>query len=77
MANAFGRLNSVTVGNQDVALLESTMVGRGPISDIAVDADTIVVANFGDNSIAVLNAPHPRRARRCLCRPADCRRRFR
>lgn len=56
MANAFARSNSVTVGNQDVALLKSTMVGRGPISDIAVDADTVVVSNFRDDSIAVLDA---------------------
>ncbi len=56
MANGFARSNSVTVGNKDVALLKSTMVGRGPISDIAVDADTVVVANFGDDSIAVLDA---------------------
>ncbi len=56
MANAFARSNSVTVESQDVALLKSTTVGRGAISDIAVDADTVVVANFGDDSIAVLDA---------------------
>jgi YVTN family beta-propeller protein len=56
MASTFARSNSVTVGNQDVALLKSTTVGRGPISDIAVDADTVVVTNFGDDSIAVLDA---------------------
>ncbi len=56
MANSLARKNSVTVGNQDVALLTSTTVGRGPIADIAVDADTVVVANFGDDSIAVLDA---------------------
>jgi YVTN family beta-propeller protein len=56
MANAFARSKSVTVGNQDVALLMSSTIGRGPISDIAVDEDTVVVANFGDDSIAVLDA---------------------
>jgi YVTN family beta-propeller protein len=56
MANSFARSNSVTVGNQDVDLVKSTTVGRGPISDIAVDGDTVVVANFGDDSIAVLDA---------------------
>ena len=56
MAQAHARSNSVTVGNQDVALLKSATVGRGPISDIAVDADTVVVSNFGDDSIAVLDA---------------------
>ena len=55
MASALARSNSVTVGNQDVALVASTTVGRGPISDIAADAETIVVTNFGDNSIAVLD----------------------
>ena len=44
-----------TVTDGDVALLRSTSVGRGPISDIAVDADTVVVTNFSDNSIAVLD----------------------
>jgi YVTN family beta-propeller protein len=56
MANAFARSNSVTVGNRDVALLHSAAVGRGPISDLAVDGDTVVVANFGDDSLAVLDA---------------------
>jgi DNA-binding beta-propeller fold protein YncE len=56
MANSSARSNSVTVGNQDVDLVKSMTVGRGPISDIAVDGDTVVVANFGDDSIAVLDA---------------------
>ncbi|WP_293244297.1 hypothetical protein [Mycolicibacterium sp.] len=56
MANVFARSNSVTVENQDVALLKSATVGRGPISDIAIDGDTVVVSNFGDDSIAVLDA---------------------
>lgn len=56
MANAFARSNSVTVENQDVALLHSATVGRGPISDIAVDANTVVVTNFGDDSLALLDA---------------------
>ena len=54
MASASARSNSVTVENQDVALLKSTTVGRGPISDIAVDGDTVVTTNFGDDSIVVL-----------------------
>ncbi|MET0474724.1 MAG: hypothetical protein ABW001_08800 [Mycobacterium sp.] len=55
MANIFARANTVTVGNPDVALLHATNAGRGPISDIAVDGDTIVVSNFSDDSIAVLD----------------------
>ena len=56
MASTFARSSSVTVGNRDVALLNSTTVGRGPISDIAIDGDTVVVTNFGDDSLAVLDA---------------------
>jgi YVTN family beta-propeller protein len=55
MANTFARSNDADVTDGDVALLRSTSVGRGPISDIAVDADTVVVTNFSDNSIAVLD----------------------
>ena len=56
MANARPRSNDVTVGNRDVALLKSATIGRGPISDVAVDGDTVVTANFGDDSVAVLGA---------------------
>jgi YVTN family beta-propeller protein len=56
MASTRARSSSVTVGNQDVALLKSATVGHGPISDIAVDGDTVVTTNFGDDSIAVLGA---------------------
>jgi YVTN family beta-propeller protein len=56
MANASVCSKSVTVENQDVALVKSTTVGRGAISDLAVEGDTLVVANFGDDSIAVLDA---------------------
>ncbi len=56
MASNFVRSSSVTVGTQDVALLSAMTVGRGPISDIAVDGDTVVVGNFADNSIAVLDS---------------------
>jgi YVTN family beta-propeller protein len=55
MAN-ISRSNSVTVENQDVALIKSVAVGRGPISDIAVDAHSVVVTNFGDDSVAVLDS---------------------
>ena len=49
MANGSARSNSVTVGTQDVDLLKSMTVGRGPISDIAVDGDTVEVT--GDLTI--------------------------
>ena len=56
MANAFARSNSGSVENPEAARLHEVTVGRGPISDIAVDAATIVVTNFGDDSIAVLDS---------------------
>jgi DNA-binding beta-propeller fold protein YncE len=56
MANKFARSNSVTVDNGDVSLLHAAMIGRGPISDIAVEDDILVVTNFGDNTLAVLDA---------------------
>jgi YVTN family beta-propeller protein len=54
MANTFARSIEPDAGEREVTLLGRTMVGRGPISDIAVHADTVVVTNFGDNSVAVL-----------------------
>ncbi|MEU0497708.1 hypothetical protein [Mycobacterium sp. NPDC006124] len=56
MAIARTRTTNVTVGTQDVALLKSATIGRGPISDIAVDADTVVTTNFGDDSVSVIGA---------------------
>jgi len=56
MANTFARSIGVTVDNGDVSLLHAAMIGRGPISDIAVEDDTLVVTNFGDNTLAVLDS---------------------
>lgn len=56
MPSAVARSNSVTVGNQDVALLKSATVGRGPISDIAVAGSTVAVTHFADDSVALLHA---------------------
>ena len=56
MANTLARSSSVTVDSVDVSLLRSSTVGRGPISDLAVDGDTLVVTNFGDSTLAVLDA---------------------
>ena len=55
MANTFVRSRGVTVDGAGVSLLHSATIGRGPISDIAVDADTLAVTNFGDNTLAVLD----------------------
>jgi DNA-binding beta-propeller fold protein YncE len=56
MANTFARPHGVTVDIAEPSLLQSATVGRGPISDIAADAGTLVVTNFGDNTLAVLDA---------------------
>lgn len=56
MANASTRSKTAPSHVRDVALLRSASVGRGPISDLAVDGDTLVVTNFGDNSMAVMDA---------------------
>ena len=56
MANTLVRSPGVHGGHRgcvDVSLLRSATIGRGPISDLAVDADSLVVTNFGDNTMAV------------------------
>ena len=55
MANTHARSPGVTVDTADVSLLHSATIGRGPISDLAVDAGSLVVTNFGDNTLAVLD----------------------
>jgi DNA-binding beta-propeller fold protein YncE len=55
MANTYVRAESVTVDSSDVALLVAGSVGRGPVSDLAVDAGALVVTNFGDNTVAVVD----------------------
>ena len=42
--------------NSNVALFGATNVGRGPIADIAVDGDDVVVTNFADHSVVALSA---------------------
>jgi DNA-binding beta-propeller fold protein YncE len=56
MARFFGRANGVTVENTNAALTRAVNVERGPIADLAVDGDTLVVTNFGDHSVVVLDA---------------------
>ena len=55
MANTFARAQSVTVDSADVSLLAEGYVGRGPISDLAADSGALVVTNFGDNTVAVVD----------------------
>lgn len=56
MANSFVRADSVSVESADVALLVAGSVGRGPVSDLAVDSGAVVVTNFGDNTVGVVDA---------------------
>jgi DNA-binding beta-propeller fold protein YncE len=56
MANTFARSHSVTVGSGEATLLHSAMIGRGPISDMSVESGVVVITNFGDNTLAVLDA---------------------
>jgi DNA-binding beta-propeller fold protein YncE len=43
--------------DSELSGMRSTVIGRGPISDIAVDVSdaTVVVANYGDNSASVID----------------------
>lgn len=55
MASGYTRANGVT-DNAAAALQGAVTIGHGPIADIAVDGDTLVVSNYADHSMAVLNA---------------------
>lgn len=56
MANGLARATSVTVDSATATLQDEVAVGHGPIADIALDGDTLVVTNFGDHTVAVLDA---------------------
>jgi DNA-binding beta-propeller fold protein YncE len=56
MASGYMRAHGVTVDNAAAALQGAVTIGHGPIADIAVDGDTLVVSNYADHSMAVLNA---------------------
>jgi YVTN family beta-propeller protein len=56
MANTFARANSVTVENANAALSGATTVGAGPIADMSVDGDTLVVTNYGDHNVVMLDS---------------------
>jgi YVTN family beta-propeller protein len=49
--------DQVATLDQDLTAAGSVAVQRGPIGDLAVDADsnTIVVTNYGDNSVSVID----------------------
>jgi YVTN family beta-propeller protein len=56
MANTFARAISVTVENANATLSVATTVGHGPIADMSVDGDTLVVSNYGDHNVVMLDA---------------------
>ena len=56
MANGLARATSVTVDSATATLQDEVAVGHGPIADIALDGHTLVVTNFGDHTVAVLDA---------------------
>jgi DNA-binding beta-propeller fold protein YncE len=56
MANTFARAKSVTVENANATLSVATTVGHGPIADMSVDGDTLVVSNYGDHNVVMLDA---------------------
>lgn len=56
MANTFARAHGVTVDNANATLMGAATVGRGPIADMSVDGDTLVVTNYGDHEVVMLDA---------------------
>lgn len=56
MANTFARAKSVTVENANATLSVATTVGHGPIADMSVDGDTLVVSNYGDHNVVMLDS---------------------
>jgi DNA-binding beta-propeller fold protein YncE len=56
MVRSVGRASRVTVENSNVALVGAVNIGRGAIADLAVDGETLVVTNFADHSVVVLDA---------------------
>jgi DNA-binding beta-propeller fold protein YncE len=56
MANTFARAKSVTVENASASLSVATTVGHGPIADMSVDGNTLVVSNYGDHNVVMLDA---------------------
>ena len=54
MASVFVRANAAALNDSQTAFAGSVAVNRGPIADLTANADSIVVANYGDDSVAVL-----------------------
>ena len=54
MASVFVRANAAALNDSQTAFAGSVAINRGPIADLAANTDSIVVANYGDDSVAVL-----------------------
>jgi DNA-binding beta-propeller fold protein YncE len=54
MASVFVRANAAALNDSQTAFAGSVAIDRGPIADLTANADTIVVANYGDNSVTVV-----------------------
>jgi YVTN family beta-propeller protein len=50
------QVNEVTTVGPDITFERGVALDRGPIGDIAAGPQCIVVTNFGDNSVSLLNA---------------------
>ncbi len=50
----FVRANAAALNDSQTAFAGSVAVDRGPIADLTANADSIVVANYGDDSVAVV-----------------------
>jgi DNA-binding beta-propeller fold protein YncE len=54
MASVFVRANAAALNDSQTAFAGSVAIKRGPIADLAANAGTIAVANYGDASVAVV-----------------------
>jgi DNA-binding beta-propeller fold protein YncE len=54
MASVFVRANAAALNDSQTAFAGSVAINRGPIADLAANASTIAVANYGDASVAIV-----------------------
>lgn len=54
MASVFVRANAAALNDSQTAFAGSVSINRGPIADLTANADSIVVANYGDDSVSVI-----------------------
>src|SRR4051812_6088181 len=54
MASVFVRANDAALNDSHTVFAGSVAVQRGPIADLTANASTIVVANYGDDSVSVV-----------------------